>query len=237
MAIIYLLFALSFLVYRAIAGRRPPGDAENLANALALMQDAVIGDLDPREKRRAARFLDRCPPYDPRVTALRALLAQLATIPPPPPGPYRRLRNRLRDVYRRLVGKPLFERGVALFFIGQALFAIGLAAITATALWRDLRGAPAGPHIPEGAAQWGRLLGTLASGALVMRGALLLPRSRVRAYGSFRRATLVSIFVTQFFVFYLKQFAGLFGLAFHLLVLLALRGMLRFEARRPEESS
>jgi hypothetical protein len=196
------------------------------------MQDMVIGDLDADEKSRAGRFLDRCLPDDPRTACLRELHARLVAEPAQPPGFFRRLRGRLDGWYDRLIALPLFGRVLTAFFVAQALFAVLSAVLTAAALWQDHPGARLSRHIPEGTAQWGRLISSLLSGALVVRGAVLLAISRRRAYESFRRATLLAIFATQFFVFYQKQLAGTPWLVFHLVVLLILQGMLRLERRR-----
>jgi hypothetical protein len=57
-------------------------------------------------------------------------------------------------------------------------------------------------------------------------------RSRLAAFRLFERATLVSIFLTQVFMFYREQLSGLVGLAFNLLVLITLRFMIHREEAR-----
>jgi hypothetical protein len=50
----------------------------------------------------------------------------------------------------------------------------------------------------------------------------------------FQRGILVSVFLTQVFMFYHAQWAGLVVLAFNLLVLLALDFMIEHEAEEPD---
>jgi hypothetical protein len=69
----------------------------------------------------------------------------------------------------------------------------------------------------------GESLSTLAGAALVARGALALPGSRAGAYHWFLRGLLVWILVTQVFVFYGSQLAGLGGLAVDLVAYGSLR--------------
>jgi len=231
-AIIYLIFVLGFLVYRALERRSALSDEERLANAMYLMQDMVCRDLDASEKRRAGRLLDRCPPDDPRTAMLRDLHAKLTTVPVPPAGFLRRLRGGLDDLYGRAIKWRYSRHVIAAFFIVKAAAAIAVPALTAVALWRGWQGRVLGRHIPEDAADWGQVASSLLSGALVVRGVVLLASSRPRAYESFARATLVAIFLTRFFVFYNRQFRGLPGLALDLVVLVILKGMLRLERRR-----
>jgi hypothetical protein len=60
-------------------------------------------------------------------------------------------------------------------------------------------------------------------------GIVALRRSRTAALRLFQRSILVSIFITQVFMFYRSQWEALVVLAFNLLVLLALEYMLAHE--------
>jgi hypothetical protein len=234
-AIIYLIFVLGFLIYRAIDRRSGLSDEERLANAMFLMQDMVTRDLDEEEKRRAGRWLERCPSDDPRTQSLRELYGRLSTIPVPPPHLWRRLRGRLDDWYGRAIEWRYSRQALSAFFIVKALAAIVIPTLTGIALWRGWHGRVLGRHIPEDFADWARLASSIASGVLVVRGAFLLKASRLRAYESFVRATLVTIFLTRFFVFFQQQFRGLPGLALDLIVLAILKGMVRLERRHADQ--
>jgi hypothetical protein len=74
----------------------------------------------------------------------------------------------------------------------------------------------------------GQAISTLVGAALVARGVIALPRSHIEAYRWFLRGVLVWILITQVFVFYDSQLAGLSGLAFDL----AAYGVLRYAVRR-----
>ncbi|MFN8534886.1 MAG: hypothetical protein U0556_15220 [Dehalococcoidia bacterium] len=79
------------------------------------------------------------------------------------------------------------------------------------------------------------LVSTSLSAGFVVAGASQVFRHRVFAYAMFRRATMISIFVTQVFSFYLLGFGGLIGLASDLVALTALDYMVqreRAEAQR-----
>ncbi|MDA2921567.1 hypothetical protein MYX76_19085, partial [Desulfobacterota bacterium AH_259_B03_O07] len=69
----------------------------------------------------------------------------------------------------------------------------------------------------------------LLSGVFVFIGIYYIKRSRLLAYKMFERSILVSIFLTQVFMFYKEQFAALTGLAANILILVALRFMIERE--------
>lgn len=71
------------------------------------------------------------------------------------------------------------------------------------------------------------LIGTVVSGCLVVIGVLSLRRSPVKAFHWFKRAVLVSIFITQIFLFYHSQLAAIGGLAVDLLFYSAIENFLR----------
>ena len=84
----------------------------------------------------------------------------------------------------------------------------------------------------HGFAEWslGHLVGV--SGALIVIGAIRLPRSRVDALKWFDRGLLVEILVTQVFIFQQHQLQGLVGLVGAIVVWLLVRSAMRAERER-----
>jgi hypothetical protein len=232
LALIYVLFVVLFLVVRSTLSARALDGEENMANAIALMKDVALGDLDATEKARALGFLARCRPEDPRVTELRALFDRLEAVAPPPPSSYARLRRWFGGHLETLTSRPAFPRALTFVLLLQAVLTFGWAALTVRALW-ELWQAPApGGHFNPGLMSWGRLAASLGAGAFTAVGAVRLLRSRRRAYRSFRRALHISLLLTQFFVFYESQLAGIVSLAFNLCLLAAVQYLLRREEAR-----
>ena len=75
-------------------------------------------------------------------------------------------------------------------------------------------------------------LTSLASLALVLIGVTRLPTSRLAAYRWFERSLLVSIFLTRVILFWQDQLAALGGLVVDLVLLAALRFLIRQEETR-----
>ena len=96
-------------------------------------------------------------------------------------------------------------------------------------LWSLYREPIAQRHLGVGFMEWATIASTLLSALLVWYGAACLLRSRARAYVAYRRALLVAVFLTQFFVFYDSQLLGLVGLSVNLVQLAAVRYLLSRE--------
>ncbi len=76
---------------------------------------------------------------------------------------------------------------------------------------------------------WGELASSISSGAFVIAGLWLIRKSRIQAYEMFKKAVLISIFLTQFFTFYKEQFSALLGLGWNIIILITLRYMINEE--------
>ena len=217
-ALIYVTFILLFLVFRWIEERRAT-EQEYVINALEATKEVALHDLDRTERRVALEYLKHGNRKDPIVRALRELLQRIKPAPDQRPDLVTRWHRRLNRTYRALVRKPRFNRAVVAVFIVGSLVNLGWAIF----------------HILDRAdyvtfSEWGELLSTVAVGVLVVLGAFrLLGGRRLDAYQIFQRSVLVYLFVTQFFIFYREQFAGLAGLVGALVVLVVLQYAIKQE--------
>ncbi|HLX34951.1 MAG TPA: hypothetical protein VKR30_06850 [Candidatus Limnocylindrales bacterium] len=220
-ALVYVAFVGAYLVARAFVGRRRPSPAEALANALGRLAGDASGPLQPDERGRIARLLSMADAADPGTRLVVRYLAER-------PGTPERsswltaVPGRLARAYERLMENAWAERAITVFVVGYAIAAVagvgGLVAATSG-------GAATVVSAPAGAAQLGS---TVVGAVLVVVGAVRLASSRLAGYHWMLRGLLVWILVTQVFVFYSSQLAGLGGLV----VDLAAYGSLRFAIAR-----
>ncbi len=233
-ALIYVTFVLTYLALRSVR-RRQPTHQEYLVNALQEMEQAAVHDLQPEERDRALRFLSQADAGDPIVRGLREILELAELRPAPALGPAARSRRALVARYRQLAHHPAFAKVLIAFFIAQLVVKLVHVAymVTRAEPFSEVvdrlalmnRGAE-GYSVVE----WLQLGSSVASAAFVLLGVALIRQSRLRGLRMFQRAILVSIFLTQVFMFYHAQWMGLIVLAFNLLVLLALEFMIDHEA-------
>ena len=226
-AMIYVTFILTYLAVRSLHRQRPARPEEYLVNALQELESVAVNDLDQEERDRALRYLDRSDPGDPLVAELRGLLHRASLVPTRPPHPVVRLSAAGTRLYRRLASHPGFSRGLVAFFVGQ--LAVKVAHLAAL-LVRGEGGAVFGGDLPpveqllDGLdfADWAQIASAALSAVFVLLGVIALRASRVRALRMFQRSILVSIFLTQLFMFYRDQWSALTVLAFNLVVLATL---------------
>lgn len=238
-ALMYALFVLLILVAQSIQ-RRMYSPEEYLLNAIQELEELVLYDLDIHERRRTLQLLEHSDPDNPLVEPLQRVLLEAPLVPPSKPGVYARSRNLLRRIYERLTDHRRFRQGLVIFFVAWLAFKI--AGVVVLVFFPDLLAAPGTPP-PHFAlafqnlsvADWGQMASTIVSGILVAAGVAGLASSRYFAYRMFKRSVLVSIFITQVFMFYDQQMSALVGLALNVLLLLALQTAIDFERQQVEE--
>jgi hypothetical protein len=228
-ALIYAVFVALFLVFRTLNLSRPLTRQEYLVNALELIKDLVHEDLDEVEKLRVDDYLSQGDPKDPLVVALRDLLSRIEPVPLSIPSRIGRVRRVLHSLYSDLIAWRWFRLGVIAFFttysvvsLSYILF-VSVARPTLADTWVSLIG-----NVPELAV----LISSCIATVCIAVGIVALKWSRLRAYQMFRLSLLVSIFFTQFFSFYLQQFAALLGFGLNVLTLEAIRYLIREEANK-----
>jgi hypothetical protein len=235
-ALIYITFVLTYLAFRSVRVSRTATHQEYLVNALQEMEEVALKDLQADERDRALHYLARADASDPLVAGLRDLLRGTAVTPTPAPGRVARARRVFVARYRELTHHPAFANALIAFFVAQLvvkLVHLGILILdpepyTTVATRLSLMGRQIEAY---SIAEWLQLGSSLISAGFVALGIIAIRRSRREGLRMFQRSILVSIFLTQVFMFYREQWAGLFLLAFNLLVLSALAFMIERETR------
>jgi hypothetical protein len=226
-ALIYVVFVLAYLAMRSILRRRQPTGEEYLVNALQELEEAARHDLQREERERALHYLAKSPPGDPLAEALTGLLRGLHEVPSRPAGRLERAGAEVLRQYRLLTRRGVFWRALVIFFAAQVIVKLAHAAIL---VWYPEAGGSVFARVAfmsrriddYALPEWLQLGSSLLSAGLVGAGIVALPRSRQAALRLFQRSILLSVFVTQVFMFYRSQWEALTVLGFNLLVLLGL---------------
>ena len=236
-SIMYVVFILIYLAIRSIHHERLATSKEYLLNALEEVGEVAVGDLDLEEKERALRYLARCEQDEPLARDIRQVLLNATVVPEERLGFLARQRDRIFTAYRRLATTSLFAKVLVTFFVGQLMLKIFHVTVLVffeqsgkTGLFDLPILAPQSPEDVEfSLADWAQMATSLLSGIFVAFGAFYIWRDRLRGLRMFQRSILVSLFLTQVFIFYNTEWAGLVRLAFNLLVFFALGFMIERE--------
>src|SRR5439155_27033185 len=108
-ALVYVIFVLLFLSVRAIRRRGRLSSREYLANAIDILKDAALRDVDAGEVRRA-RALVRLAGESEWTPPLKALIGAMEGLPARPPSRLSGLLTKAHDWYEAVVETPAFQQ-------------------------------------------------------------------------------------------------------------------------------
>lgn len=218
-ALLYLVFVLLFLAFRSLSRQRQLSQTEYLLNAISLMEEAVIHDLDPAERTRVLQYLKKSDPSDPLVKQLLATFKQIR-----PTASHHRtfslaMRHNIEQRYRNFISTPNGIRAVDTLFVLMAVWSMFLIAVAVI----DASGELLAGSLQVSLFNLLQAISTLVATTYVAMGVRQMRSSRLKAYELFMRGVLINIFVTQFFQFYRDEFAALPLFIFYLILYLLLR--------------
>ncbi|PLS81197.1 hypothetical protein CYG49_02595 [Candidatus Saccharibacteria bacterium] len=236
-ALIYAIFIVLFLIFRYLSRKIELKSKEYVLNALVQLEDAVLDDMDTSEKKRVLALLRQADETTPLTQDLLALLPNVRSYPTKETQYLLSFRTWIDKTYSRLLHMRYANRTVKLFFILEAsLFLAGVSLLIINTLV-DLILGYKGLDNPQLPIIIGEVISVGIAAVFVFLGVLRFPQSRLSAYQYFQQATIVQIFLTEFFVFYREQFGALPFFLFNLFVFIALRTIIRAEERLRQKSS
>ncbi|MBC7707808.1 hypothetical protein H7Y63_01135 [Polaromonas sp.] len=227
--IIYAIFISLYLLFNFLSKTTKLSSVEYQLNAMMQLEEAVRGDMDHREKRNIKMLLDKADQSSIITQELQSLVERLDTVPAPLPRLIRKFITRLDHGYVRFWRRRNSSQFIGLLFITEAAIFLLLV------LGSIINNFDTVQEFFKGNNNYGQelIIGQLISSVVVagyaIMGAIKLRWSRAEAFEQFRRATLINLFLTQFFIFSRIQFEAIPGFALNLVLLLALRYALHQE--------
>ena len=219
--LIYMIFVLLFLCFRELEKQPSSSERTYLANALYLLAQDAPGGLPEEDKNEVLWLLHAYDAHDARLHVLAETVEQLPVVPPSKAGVLDRMVRSLRNLSVRLEHSPNFARIISSGFIVYALL------FTVVMVFGMMHvGQLAASKLTQDVVQLGLLVSSVVSSIMIVIGVLFLPRAPLQAYAWFKRAILVSILLTQVFLFYTQQLLALGALLLNLLVLAALNALI-----------
>jgi hypothetical protein len=212
--IIYIVFIVLFLVVRELSRRQTLDSRTALANAMALLPQTVTGEFGKGELAAANALLDQSDQDDPRVARTRAYFAEIVLTPREPPSRVSLFFDGLHARIAALTMRPKFGPAViTVVVLWGVLSLLGVLDIQLD-LGLEAQDHTQVPHESIDFLTVARTLSILTSVVFIGVGIYKMRKGeRQAAYSNFRRALLVSIFVTRVFWFVEAQFGAVFGLA------------------------
>lgn len=220
-SLIYVVIVALLLVAEVVHGRRPHDQGEHLAGAADYAVAGITGGFTPRARAQAYALLDQAGSVA-GAAQVRALLDVVDDDAAELPNPVAAVGAGVVRVMRRLVT----ARGVPWVTVGVLLATLGATVSIGLVAWR------AGADVP-GWIVVGLLVSALVATTLAVAGLVVVRRHRERGYLRFRWAVLVSLLVTQVFVYRIEQWSATTGVLAELVVL----GLIAAELQQMSEAT
>lgn len=259
-ALIYVIFVVLYLIGELLPKYKSVTKTEYLVNAIELVKEIIIQDLDSNEKKQALAYLKASDQSNPLVLEMKKIL-QSSRSKPNTSDMYTRIKLLVFTKVSIITQSRIFFYFVIFFIVSQATLSLLFTFIVISALNKfiyivvgvvlgfvtlyfqrnntfllrfltivGLIGIMIGIHmitkenisISLSFIGWGTLLSTSLAALFSFLGLNEIPKSHFSALKYFRLSVLVSIFLTQFFLFYELQFYALIGLLLNILMLLTL---------------
>lgn len=229
--IIYAIFIMLYLFFSFLSRDEKLSRREYELNALAQFEEVVLRDMDEVEKARIRWLLSKADGRSIVVQELEKMLNKVDTVRTPEPWFVRRMLNRLSRAYRYFWSQRGSNKFVGAIFIIEALlflFAVlGTLIHNFTTLDDVFRLQDNYAHVLI----VGQLVSSVVAAGFALAGAIKLRKSRSDAFELFRRAVVINLFLTEFFIFSRLQLGAVPGFMLNL-GLLALVSYSQHEERR-----
>lgn len=229
--IIYAVFVVLYLAFNFLTKDQTLSSREYQLNALAQLEEAVALDMDKGEREEVYRLLQKA---DQRSKVTKELKRLLDSVEVSHEEHHHAVHVALRKLDR---GYERFWKKKRSHFYIQLLFTIQAVGIFLTLIFTNYTNVNDVVLLFDEAVTYGEelIIGQLISSGvsigLLVYGLVKLPSSRLVAFEQFRRATIINIYLTQFFAFSRIQFEALYGFGASLLILIVIGFIIREEQR------
>ena len=227
--LIYAVFIILFLIFNFLGRRSRLSKREYALNALSQFEEAILNDLDATEKRGIERLLARADQSSIITKELRELLARVETVPTPVPNAFRRYMKAVDRAHEQFWRHKVSRNLVAIFFVAETVGFFLAVVFTLIARFHDVGLVPQDNYANR--LLIAELISTAVASGYAIAGAIKLRTSRLEAFELFRRATLVNLLLTEFFIFTRVQFGAMPSFLLNLFLLLGLRYAIHEEQR------
>ncbi len=217
--LIYAIFIALFILFRFIAERNNTlTSREYVINAIVQLEEAALDDMDDTEKQKIQSLLKHADKNDLVTRALQRLITDVAVTTKRQTF-IQKAGDKISDYYKHFIVNKHAAAIVRWFFGLQSFILVAGMLLNS---YRTIQ-----QFITAGFAQLdvshffliAQAISIAVSIIFIIWGMFELRTSRLRAYGQFHRATLVALFLTEFFAFYRLQFRALPGFIFNLAIL------------------
>ncbi len=229
--LIYAIFVILYLTFNFLGRQQRLTSREYQLNALTQLEEAIVHDLEPTEKMRALALLRKADQKNPITQQLQSLVENVNLVPEDEPRRITKLLHKLDTVYTRFWRRRGSNPAVRIFFILESVIFVMAVSVGIFKSLNDVLTVFHNTPNYEVIMVICQTVSSLVAAGFAVVGALLLTRSRAQAFEQFRRATLINLFLTEFFLFSRVEFRALPGFIYNLVILSLVTYIIHLERR------
>lgn len=229
--IIYAILVSLYLIVSYLTREQKYTSQEYQVNALRQLEEAVRQDMDIQERSATRKLLSKAKQHDPVTVKLRELINELPIVPLAQKSYFTRMKLYVGNQYENLWMERRTRKYVQMFFIIETVLFLVAVLLAVYSNIDDVY------SFITGNGEFGRGLivgqfgSTLVAALCIIIGLRWLATSRLRAFEWFRRATLINLLLTEFFLFSRIQLGAVPSFMFNLALFILLDIVLSYERR------
>lgn len=228
--IVYAVFAIIFILFNHMSRKANYTNEEYQINAIYRLEESIIQHLDTEEKDRILDLLSKANQNNKFTKKLSEMTKSLnIDHHPDEPGFVKKIINEFDNLYSKFWLNRNSNHLVKLVFTLQILL---IAFLNIFVLYHNINDIDEAFSVNITYDQTliiAQVVTSIISAGIVLYGIFKLGSSRIEAFKLFRLATLITLFLTQFFLFLRLEFSALPNFIFNLVLLGAINYVIHKE--------
>lgn len=228
-AIIYIIFVLLFLVLQLLKNKMEISKEEYKSNAIDIFRNSLVHGISKGEKRLVGQFLEKAGSTNSLPKMYKAI-NETEKLKREPIKIFDTIKEGAETLINYLVTKKTLQIFLILLVEVQALLSFLLVTFVIMYFTGLLdRLIEHGIVLELDFPAWAAMISAFCAGFLALGGLFIFGKSRKKAFMLVKYSLFISIFIVQFFIFWINQIGALFGIVFNVLALQAVNVILNKE--------
>lgn len=229
--LIYAIFIILYLTFNFLTRYQKLSSKEYQLNALVELEEAIALDFDKQEKEQVLALLDKSNKNSAVTKHLREFVNKMRVTANTKPSKTAQLVHRVNDLYAKFWTLRNSNFLVRSIFVAQIALLSGIIIYTFYVNVDDVVAILSGSLNYSRELIIAQLASSMVAGGFIIYGLYKFSSSRYEAFEQFRNATLINIYLTQFFIFIRLEFDALPGFMLNLFLLIVINFALKQEKR------
>lgn len=227
--LIYFIFLSLFFLFRFLEKYRVLSDKEYLMNALEMFEDAVLNNLDRREQRKLLSFLEKARHKNEEniiITQLIKISEHIIPTPAKKPNVFEKTISFIDNLFEIIIDSKKFHNLLITFLLLTTIWGLIRAILVISLLSTNSVSVNEAFDSENMIVALGEFISNIVSTILALSGFIILKFNRLKGLTFLKYSLLISVLVTQFFVFYREQLSAITTLLINTFILIGINQLI-----------